>query len=134
MPFAIEINNAFETYGTGSAGANSYSIAEFPNPGGLPEVGNSKFSLTVQSTPNAPSVSFLLLGLGPADRQLLGIRLLIDLSQPNFLFPMSAAKSAVFPLPIPNAAALRGARIYAQSAHVDAGGLATSNGVSITVQ
>jgi hypothetical protein len=135
VPYAIDIHNAFQTYGTGSSGANSYSIAEFPNAGGLPEVGNSKFSLTVRATPGAPRRSLLVLGLKPADRQLLGIRLLVDLSQPYLLFPLSAASSAVVPLPIPNSAAVRGARIYAQSAHADAGSsLATSNGVSITVR
>ncbi len=76
----------------------------------------------------------MLLGLRPADRRFLGVRLLIDLSQPYFLFPMSTAKSAVFALPIPNDVSLRGRTFHAQSAHADAGAaLATSNRVSITV-
>jgi hypothetical protein len=134
MPRDLALNNAFEPYGHGTPGANQYRIVDWPNPGGRPEVGNAKFSLTVQSTPGAPTRSFMLLGLAPDDRPFLGIRLLINISQPNWLFPMGTAQSAVFPLPIPNLPSFRNQRFYAQSAHADAGAsLATSNGVDIYI-
>ena len=60
---SIDVNNALETYGTGTKGANRYEFVDFPNPGGLPQIGNSSFSITVQATGGNPiTASWMMIG------------------------------------------------------------------------
>jgi hypothetical protein len=132
IPVDLALNNTFEPYGHGTPGANQYRIVDWPNPGGRPEAGNLKFSLTVQSTPGAPTNSFMVLGVGKDDFLLAGARVFINLAQFHVLLPMSKTNSAAIGLPL--LPSYRGLRFFAQSAHRDAGAtLATSNGVDIFI-
>jgi len=130
VPFAIDINNAFEPYGQTKAQANHW-FAEFPNPGGSPVVGNSKFSLTLQSN-TAPKATFLVIGAAKIDWSPFGVRLL---AQPTLVFGLTASTSSVFPAPIPNDPSLRGARAFLQGVHIDSSGAwAATRGLDLVIQ
>lgn len=131
MPFSIDILNSFETYGLGTKKANSYAFVDFPNPGGLPEVGNLKFSMTVESTPGQPLASLMVLGASKIKAQVLGVTLLVS---PLIVLPMAWNHGqATVPLPIPNNPGLQGMGLLAQSFHFEPA-LASSNGLRIDIQ
>lgn len=131
---AVAVNNAIEGYGTASPGQNRYWFDNFPNPGGLPTVGNLGFSLTLASAPGRAATSALLLSSGRGSLSLLGIEILVDLGSSALLF-VPTGTSVPHALPIPNSPGLSGLLLTAQSLHLEAGnGVAASRGLTFTVQ
>ncbi len=128
----IDFREPIETYGSTSFGSNVYSWNITPNPGGLPTVGNPNFGITVESTPGTPTASAIWLSLASTNLPALGVTILVDPGA-NFLtsIPVPPSTSSTLPLALtPNIA---GTTFYAQSIHLDGGGLATSNGLRFTV-
>jgi hypothetical protein len=106
-----------------------------PNPGGLPTLGNSSFSLTVASSgPAGSAAGFYVASLAKLDPPALvaGVSVHVDLSQSILL----SVHLGSIPLPIPNDAVLVGGRVFFQSFHVDAGApfaIAATSGIEATV-
>jgi len=131
MPFSTQILNSFETYGEASP-TNKYTFVDFPNPGGLPEVGNKTFSMTVESITASPIASFMVLGASQVNVRVLGLQLL---TTPILVLPMSWAKGrATLPLPIPNETYFRSKALFAQSIHIQSSIFSASNGLRIEIQ
>jgi hypothetical protein len=127
----VDVNPDPETYGAGTPGANTYSWSLSPNPGGLPTVGNTSFSLSTRSTPgNAPG--WFGLSLGRSSIPVGGITLLIDLPLLLLLFPIPAGPYTIT-LGIPAVPALSGLSFYGQTIHQEPGALAASDGVMVTI-
>jgi hypothetical protein len=126
----IDVNPDPEAYGTGTC-ANKYAWALAPNPGGLPEVGNLGFSLTVTSAGSA-APGLMAMSLASANSIALGVDVLVDLAQLVAITP----HAGTIHLPIPPLASLLGVQVFAQSFHADACapfGIAGSAGVEVTV-
>ena len=134
MPFSMDVNASFQRYGVGTPAANSYRIVDCPNPGGLPQIGNSRFSITVRGGISRVQASWLLIGVTglPQPGQFIPARvnLLVPLSPPSLLLSVTGL---TYGLPVPNTPGLVGTTIYIQTAHVDAGGLATSDAVRLSI-
>lgn len=131
---AIVVNNAIESYGGATDGLNHYWFDNFPNPGGLPLVPASGFSLTMAADPAPALLSVLLLSLGYGHTPALGVDVLVD---PGTVVPVSvpAGLSVPVPLPIPPNPALVGFVFTGQSLHLEANGaFAASRGLIVTVQ
>ncbi len=131
----VAVNNAIESYGAPSDGQNRYWFQNFPNPGGLPTVGNQAFSLTSRSAPGAPTLSVFALSTGRGSTQLFGAKILIDLNN-SFLVTLPGATSTTIPLPIPNDPSLIGSVFTAQTAHFEGGpfALKASRGLTLTIR
>lgn len=130
---AVAINNQIESYGNTSDGQNRYTFANFPNPGGKPNLGNSGFSLTMAAVETTPVLSVLGLSLGRGSLSALGINVLLDLNT-LVAVPTPAGTLSSYPLPIPVAAGLVGQEFTAQSVHLEAGGnFAASAGLSFVI-
>ncbi len=130
----IDVNPNPEAFGTGTSGANTYSWALAPNPGGLPTVGNAGFSVTVSSTSGSTAGWIGFSSLPGTGVVLFGVSLWIDLASLLFLVPMPA--SGTLPLPIPPVPALAGLQGYLQTFHLDLAlpfGIAASPGLEVTV-
>ena len=137
IPYSVDVNRSFSTYREGTAAANSYRLASFPNPGGVPEKNNTQFSVTVGATGGQPFTSWLMLAGQPYDRVLLGLRVLVNPSPFLFLFPMVNVNTAQARtvLPIPPVASLCGATLFGQALLYEtvSGRFATSDGVRFTI-
>ncbi len=124
-------------FGTPSVNVARYEWQTDVNPGGLPRIGNTGFSVTVRCTtgPAGAGVWILDLNRQPTALPFLGIDLWVLPLHTLPLTPVTTT-SARLDLPIPNALALAGARLCVQSAHVN-GSMATpldaSSGLQITV-
>jgi len=130
MPWAIDINNSFEAYGQ-TQGQDRHWFEEFPNPGGLPEVGNQKFSLTLRSQ-TAPLATFLAIGLGKSNIPFMGVHVL---AQPTAVPYLSPSKSSTFLASIPNNPALRNIRVFVQGVYVErGGGWAATRGLDLSIR
>lgn len=129
----VTMQNVMGSYGKRTDAANAYYFDNFPNAGGQPVVGNSKFSLTVNSTPGAPVASVLLLSNKRDDFDFMGLAIHID-PRTMITLPLGTTRSSSLPLPIPNETSLRGLALFAQSFHKDSTGYATSHGLGFTVQ
>ncbi len=119
-------------YGTPTAGSLIYSWL-VPPPGGLPRIGNAGFSVQV-NTPGMASPGVVLLSARPADIQVIGIRILVDLNL-SFTIPTQAPVGSALALPIP-ATLVPGTQLYLQSFHFDAGapsGIASTAGLQLTL-
>ncbi len=126
----IDVNPDPEAYGAGTCGSK-YAWALAPNPGGLPEVGNGGFSLTVTSV-GSPAPGLFAVSLASANGVVLGVDVLVDLAQ----LVVVGSHPGTISLPIPPLAGLLGARVLVQSFHVDACGpmgIAASDGVEVSV-
>jgi len=127
-PMDVAINDAFEPYGH-TRDEQRHWFAEFPNPGGLPEVGNANFSVTMQSNGN-PTLSRLLIGLAPTNTMVAGVRLLVEpvvvLGVPKPTYEWK--------FPIPNHPVYRGLKVYMQGAHYEAGKWGVSRGLEVVIQ
>lgn len=130
IPFAIDINDAFEPYGVTKT-SDRHWFEEFPNPGGLPKVGSAKFSVTLVSK-TAARGSFLLIGSARSEFPFFGITVL---ARPDIVLPVLPGTRTTIPLPIPNDASLYGARVLAQGVHVEqGGGWGATRGLDLSIQ
>ncbi len=129
----IDVRANPRTYGAGTPGLATYGWQTAPNPGGLPQVGNAAFSITVTSTSgSAAGVAFA--SFAPASFPLLGTTALID--PVGSFFVGAVPPGGTVPVPIRNDATLIGVTTYFQSFHLDAGapfGLAASPGLLATI-
>jgi hypothetical protein len=135
-PSGIAIHPDPKTYGTATPGANTYAWALAPNPGGLPVIGNSGFSLTLVSTPaGAPGIwgAGLAALVPPSTGILPPIALNIDPANLVLWGPLAGQPVETISLPIPQAPILSGQTFYFQSAHFDPAGLAGSAGLQVTI-
>ncbi len=131
MGLGPAVHDAIESYGASSDGQNHYWFANFPNPGGLPTIGNAGFSLTMGSAPGPASLSVLALSSGRGSVNVAGIEVLVDLGSSIVTYAPGSAVA----LPIPGDPSLAGVVITAQSVHVEPGNtLAASRGLSLTIQ
>jgi hypothetical protein len=132
---ALDINPNPESYGAGSPGAAGYAWQLSPNPGGLPQVGNAGFSLTVASDVPMQGIGvFAVATSAIAPLPVLGINLLVD---PGSAITVGTtfADNAVLPLGIPATPSLVGAELFTQAILIEMplGAFAASPGVSLTV-
>jgi hypothetical protein len=131
---SIDSNPNPENYGAGTPGTAAYRWLTAPNPGGLPEVGNTSFSLTVAADQSIAAPGVVMLGQAAiAPLTVLGVDVVVDPSSAVFLGSV-LVDTAEVPLPLPANPALVGIELYAQSFWIEpAGNLTASNGVSMTV-
>lgn len=132
---AIHLNPA--RFGLGTAAGNSYEWQLAPNPGGLPKVGNTNFSLTVAATGSTG----LTLGVGLIAQSrlasavpILGVDLWLDPTTILATPLLPALPIVAIPLPIPNIPGLVDLALFVQTVHQETGGaLAASPGVRFTI-
>jgi hypothetical protein len=118
-------------YGTPTPAARTYRWQQVPQPGGLPRIGNAAFGVQVTVTPPGSAAGMLAFAAAPGDVSLLGLRVLLDV---RTLVPLIVIPpQGLVPLRIPAEPSLIDAALYLQSFHVDAGGLAASEGVAISI-
>jgi hypothetical protein len=131
---AVAVNNLMDSYGAPSDGLNRYWFQNFPNPGGLPLLGNAGFTLTMRSEAGTAALSLLGLALGRASIPVLGIEVLLDPAT-VVLASVPATSPTSFSLPIPNSPSLIDFVITAQGLHLETNlEFAASRGLSITIQ
>ncbi len=112
---------------------NSFAWQIDPNPGGIPAIGSTTFGVTVEVAPGTPNASAVWLSLGAGNLTALGLTLLVDV-RPGFLASVPITPAPAASLPLPLTANLAGITLYAQSVHLDSGGvLATSEGCVSTL-
>jgi hypothetical protein len=108
-----------------------------PNPGGMPLLGNTTFSLSVAGSTGGAAAGAWLLSFGPQQPSLpiLGIDLHVSLPLLWASWPIQASPTqpAVLPLGVPPNPNYIGIRLFVQSVHVHGAGLAASEGVRLTV-
>ncbi len=131
----IDSNPNPEAYGSGTAGTNSYDWELAPNPGGLPEVGNVGFSLTLASSqPTTVPLLFVSSLAASPPTQLLGLDVLVDLTVSTSTFS-TLVDRATQPFPLPPVAWLVGIELFTQAFVLEplTNTLAASPGVGFTV-
>jgi hypothetical protein len=129
----IDVLDSLTTYGDDSPGANTYMWAHAPSPGGIPTIGSTSFGLTVEASPGLPAASALWLSLARSTVSVLGVTVLVDLG-PGFLASVPIPATATATLPLAITPALAGLTFYAQTVHLENGGvLATSGGLRFSV-
>jgi hypothetical protein len=131
----ITVNPNPESFGASTPGSVDYRWALSPNAGGLPLVGNSSFSLTVESTAPMVALSLLSVSLGrTAPTSQFGLVTHLDFATAAPVFA-SFVDTATLPLPLPNETAFVGMRLYAQAffAESSTNQLAASPGVELTI-
>jgi len=127
-PMDVAINDAFEPYGH-TRDEQRHWFAEFPNPGGLPEIGNANFSVRMRSNGN-PTQSLLAIGVAPTNTMVAGVRLLV---QPVVVLGVPKP-TYDWKLGIPNDPVWRGLRFYLQGGHYEAGKWGVSRGLEVVIQ
>ncbi len=124
-----------EAYGEGTSGVLAYDWQLAPNPGGLPEVGNLGFSLTMAASQSTTAPAMFVMSLAKAPpTTLFGLQVLVDLAVTSLTFT-TLVDTAALPFPIPPVAALTGMELFAQGFVVENGGgsFAASPGVAFTI-
>ena len=117
----VSINPNPEVVAEGTPGPSASYQFEMPNPGGLPLVGNSGFSLTLAAKGLArPGIALLAASRLAKPVDVLGARLVVD---PSTLFLAAAMpyhpSRMKLGLPIPNDASLAGVSFVVQTLHVE---------------
>lgn len=131
----ISVNPNPEQYGVSTPGAVDYHWQVAPNPGGMPLVGNSGYSLTVAANQPMIALALLTVSLGStAPTSQFGLLTHIDFSAAVTTFT-TLADTATMPLPLPNDNAFVGLQLFAQAFLVEQPNnvLAASPGVSMTI-
>jgi hypothetical protein len=111
----VSVNPNPEQYGASTPGEVDYYWQLAPNPGGLPLVGNSNFSLTVAS--DQPMIALVLMSVSLARTSptlQFGLLTHIDLGVAATIFT-TLVDTATMPLPLPNANAFVGIELFAQA-------------------
>ncbi|MCA8965642.1 MAG: hypothetical protein H6838_09190 [Planctomycetes bacterium] len=132
---SIDSNPNPEAYGAGTAGVRAYDWQLAPNPGGLPEVGNLNFSLTVAASQPTIDPLLFLMSLGAsAPTPMFGLDVLVDLSVTTTTFT-TLVDRATQPFPLPAVAGLVGIELFAQAfvLETQSNTLAASPGVAFTI-
>jgi hypothetical protein len=139
-PSGITVHLNPGRFGTGTATASStYDWVLAPNPGGLPEVGNGKFSLTVEQKgsliPASTTVSAICFRGLTTPIQLLAADIWVDLSSLLLTQFHAPAFSHQIALPIPNNPVFTGVQLFVQTLHQEPIGTAVgaSPAVSFTI-
>lgn len=136
-PSGVAISQNPARFGKATAAANSYQWTLAPNPGGLPEVGNAGFSLTVAMS-GTGSTQFGVFGLATSRLttpvSMLGVEVWIDFATVVLSGIVPALPSATLALPIPNDPGLSGLTLYFQTFHQETGGaMGATPGLKLTV-
>jgi hypothetical protein len=128
----IAINPNPEVYGTGTPGNATYRW-ELPNAGGLPLVGNTGFSLTVQGT-GLPQPGVVAIGTARATVPIVVLGATLEVDPASILIWKSVASvPSPVTLPIPNDKNFIGAALRVQSFHLEGSQLAATPGIEFTV-
>jgi subtilisin family serine protease len=123
-------------YGTGLAGAGG-QVPIIASQGGVPKVGNASFSVTLRRAAGSSAAAFVL-GFAQASLPFKGGLLLVDLSAPSYILPVttSAMGNASVPFAIPADPALAGLELDGQWLVIDAAavaGISMSPGLQILI-
>jgi hypothetical protein len=133
-PMGLVVNDVIESYGSPTNGNSRHTFRTFPNPGGLPTVGNSTFSLTADSAPGAPLLSLWVLSFGRGFLPFLGADVLIDVGQ-CAISAFAGAPTTTLPFGIPANPTLAGIELTSQTLHFGVGpDLEASRGLTFVVQ
>jgi hypothetical protein len=137
-PSGVAIRSNPERIGAGTAALNTWDWMLAPNPGGLPEVGNAGFSLTVSSNgTTAPTYSLATLcgSMLPAPVNVLGADVWVDLSTMLYSTSIPPTPTSSLSLPIPNDTSLGGASLALQTFHLEGPSLqiAATPGLMMTI-
>jgi len=136
-PSGVAVFSNPSRYGKGTPAANTYDWALAPNPGGLPEVGNAGFSVTVKTSgPGTTLLGVFSLATSrlAAPINVLGVDVWIDVGNVVFSNVLPPVATNTIPLPIPNDPALAGLPLYLQSFHQETGSLlGSSSGIQLTI-
>jgi hypothetical protein len=130
-PSGIVVRPALERFGPSTPGTTSYSWA-FPNPGGLPLVGNTFFSITESVTGPAQAGFLAFSTASTAPVTIGGVSVVIDVNRLALLIPFPAGTTS-HTLPVPPDPAVRGLSIFLQAVHFDPSGAAATEGLALTV-
>ncbi|MCA8953439.1 MAG: hypothetical protein KDE27_28255 [Planctomycetes bacterium] len=131
---AVSSNPNPENYGAGTPGTTSYHWLTAPNPGGLPELGNQQFSLTVASEQSIVAPGVIMVGFAPsAPVTVVGVDVYVAQGAAVY-FTTVLADTATLDVPLPTDPSFVGLELFAQSFWAEpAGGLAASDAVSMTI-
>jgi hypothetical protein len=132
----LDLNPDPEIYGAPSASAfNDSNWFLTPNPGGLPRVGNTNFSLSIASRPGGvPGLFAIALAPLPAPLSVAGIVLHVDLSRLLLLGSLSGLPFETIPLPLPPEPVLMGIEAFFQAAHAIGSSFTdATGGLSVTI-
>jgi hypothetical protein len=132
-PSGIAVNDDPEAYGPATPGANTYTWALAPNPGGLPLRGNLGFSLTLSSSPSGAPGAWFASVAPTAPFPLFGISVNIEPAGMIANGGLAGTPAATIALPIPAIAGLAGTPFFFQTVHLDPLGLAASAGLALTI-
>lgn len=136
-PSGIDLYPNPHRFAPAQHGADTYEWVLAPNPGGLPLVGNSGFSLTLQrSTTTVPTVQLLALSAGRLAQplQIGQAQIWLDPAKLIAVGSHGASPQIQWALPVPNNTALVGIQLFAQSLHEEVGGrLASSAPLAFTI-
>ncbi len=130
LPSGIDLQNSARGYGTATPGSNTYTWVTRDTPGGIPLLGNSNFSLTLDASPGTAQLSLLVVSETRASTSLFGVQLLVDPAT-LITLPMASSSQTTVAIPIPNDPSLAGVVFHGQSLHLEASGsLAASAGIT----
>ena len=137
-PSGIDVRPNPERFGAGTAGVNDWDWMLQPNPGGLPEVGNAAFSLTVATNgTTAPTYTLATVcaGMLTTPQQLLGADVWVDLTTLLHSVSLAPGFSSTLALPIPNDTSLPGVSVFVQTFHLEGAAFrfSTSPGLGMTI-
>lgn len=129
----VTVNNAIESYGVPTDAQNRHWFENFPNPTGIPFVGNNAFSMTMASAPGSAVLSAMSLSFGRSSTNIFGIEYLLDPAAAVTTIVPSGT-SVPYALAIPNDPGFAGVKLRAQSLHLETGNVvAASRGLEFVI-
>ena len=131
---AVDVNPNPEAFGQATSGTGTYTWDLAPNPGGMPLLGNSNFSLTLKTMLPTASVALFSTDRAPTPVEILGVKVHLDLTKVFWAPVLTPAPTMTIPLPIPNEPVLQGLKLVVQSFHLEPTQLlSASSGVELTL-
>ncbi len=135
-PSGIDYRANPRTFGDATAGADVYVWKTRQHAGGLPEVGNPLFSVTLEaSNVNSQYFGACLIALARAASpvNIAGVDVLLDPGSIVYSASLPPIATQTLPLGIPNDPSLTGAQLFFQGIHSAPSGLIGSNGLLLTI-
>jgi hypothetical protein len=132
----VDVRHNPRVFGDSAASANGYAWRVRPNPGGLPLIGSSQFSLTLDPpTPTQADLGVALIATAPASAPIpmLGVELLLDPNQLLASVVLSASGTQTLALPIPADSSLAGVALFFQGLHLDGPAFTATAGLRVTL-